>query len=140
MNSKKKRSQRRNQGKYNFFSFFALFILLIFILVIVISQITVNLLWFQEVGYLSTFLIQVLTKTFLGLSTLLISGLFLWRNSAVAQKQIKQQRLLINQGNSFEPQSPPLKLNYLLIIIVSFVLLISSTLLYFTTIFITLFE
>ena len=92
MNPKKKQWKHQDKGLSNLLFTFAFIFLLVCILIIFISQIIANVLWFQEVGYLSTFLTQVLTKLSLGLSTLLISGLFLWGNYIIAQKQIKQQR------------------------------------------------
>lgn len=120
--------------------FLTLFIVLtvIVILVVLVSGITANLLWFQEVNYLSVFFTQAFTKIGLGISTFLISGTFVGINFILARRQIDKQKIIISQNNKLRSQSPVLKLNFLLLIIIFFTVLISAILFYLTVVFINL--
>ncbi len=138
INPTKKLSKFQDKKRHNFILIFLMTILLAYIAIICISKITANILWYQEVGYLSAFTTQVFTKLCLGLFILVISAICLGLNLKLAEQQITKQNVLIRQGASFRGQSPPLKLYSLLLIIFSFVVLISSTLFYFTDIFIAL--
>lgn len=114
--------------------FFTLFCLLIvWILLLIVSYFTANILWFQEVDYLQTFFKQLLSKFGFGFLSFIISLTFLWFNLDIATRQKKQQQRFLLEGKyKLAPQSPPLKLNLLLPIVVSFSILITLTLLYYT--------
>ncbi len=114
-----------------FFSIFSL--LIIWLIILGISYLTVNFLWFEELGYLKTFLTQFFYKFLFGFLAFIISLSFLWLNLAIASRQRKQQEQFLLEGkDQLTPQSPPLKLNLLLPIVVSFSILISLTLFYYT--------
>ena len=98
-----------------------------------ISRLGVEILWFQEVNYLDAFLTQFKTKLFLGLITFFISLAFILGNIFIAEKQKNQQQLFFQKGlKSFSPQSPPLKIRWLLLIIVISCLLVGLSLIYYT--------
>ncbi len=138
MQSQKKPSNRQQKIRSNIILLALLLFLCLGISIIFISNITANILWFKEVGYLPVFLTQSVAKIFLGVLILSISSLFIWFNSVITDKHIYQQKLLIDQGKPIQAESPSLKLNYLLLIIIGFITLISSNFLYFTVIFIKL--
>ena len=138
MNQKKKRSKYQLNSKGNWLIILTGIIFFAYLLIIFISHITVNVLWFQEVDYISTFFTQTITKVSAVLVTITVSGLFIGCNSHIANKQITLQKQLTKEGKTFFAQSPQLNLRSLLPIIVSFVILISSILLYFTTLLIKL--
>ncbi|NCO74478.1 MAG: COG1615 family transporter [Cyanobacteria bacterium] len=105
---------------------------------IIVSKINVNILWFKEVNYLEIFWKTSFTKLFLWLITFLICISFLSVNFIIANQQKKQQKnfrvndkLLKDKQYS---QSPELKLKYLFPIIISFSLLISISIIYYTKI------
>ena len=138
MHLKKKLSSSQRKNNYNLFFILSVVIFSIGILIIVISNITANILWFQEVNYLSVFLTQAFTKIGVGVSTFLISGGFLLFNSIIVRTQIDKPKSLINQEYKARGESPVLKLTALLLIIISFIILITSILFYFTLVFIRL--
>lgn len=121
------------ESRFDYLLFGLIVLLFIGILTVIVSRFGVNILWFQELGYSQTFWIRFETKLFLGLFSFLISLLFLWGNLALANHQKKQQRnFLILGKNKLYPQSPELKLRTLLPLIVSFCLIISLSLIYYT--------
>lgn len=142
--TKKARSQSgaaRSNSKINYFKYFFLLLLsliLAYTIILIISKIEVNILWFQEVNYLKTFWKFSLTKVSLWLGTFIISFSFLWFNLSIAQRQKRQQNNFVSADkilkNQEYPQSPELKLKYLLPIIISFSLLISISIIYYTKI------
>ncbi|WP_324281710.1 UPF0182 family protein [Cyanobacterium aponinum UTEX 3222] len=117
--------------------FFAVFsLLIIWIILLLISYFTVNVLWFEELGYPQTFFTQFLSKFTIGGLAFIISTSFLWFNLAIASRQRKQQEQFFAKGkDKLTPQSPPLKLRLLLPIVISFSGLISLTLFYYTKFF-----
>lgn len=114
--------------------FVGITLFLLYISVIIISQININILWFQEVNYLQTFWKISFTKLFLWLFTFFVSFSFLWINLGIAEKQRKQQQDFDFPDTKFYPQSPSLNLRFLLFIILSFSFLISISLVYYTRI------
>lgn len=114
--------------------FFALFFfLLVWIILLIVSYFTVNILWFQELGYLQTFITQFSYRFIFSFLAFFISIFFLRFNLAIASLQRKQQEQFFLEGkDKLAPQSPALKLNLLLPTVISFSILISLTLFYYT--------
>jgi uncharacterized membrane protein (UPF0182 family) len=112
----------------------------------------VEILWFQELGYLQSFWTRLQTKLILWLFAFICSFLFLWGNLQLAENQclyIWEKRGILykklynlSDSNSgakdhhnwlkFQPQSPELKLRTLLPIVLVFCLLIAFSLVYYT--------
>lgn len=108
---------------------------ILYLSLIIITKVNVNILWFEEVNYLTVFKKISLTQLFLWLLAFSFSFCFLWVNLVIAERQRKQQSFESeSQENKFYSQSPPLKLKFLLPIIFSFCLLISISLVYYTKI------
>ncbi|MBL1210960.1 UPF0182 family protein, partial [Geminocystis sp. GBBB08] len=124
----KKLPSIEKKNNYNLIFIIIILLILLILSIIIISNIYVNILWFQEVNYLKTFYNASLTKLFLWMTTFCISISFLWGNLVIAEKQKKQQLSFITTDklsiNKQSPQSPELKLKYLFPIIFSFSLLI----------------
>lgn len=121
------------KSPFNLLFFPLFFFLIVWIILLIVSYFTVNILWFQELNYLQTFLTQFFYKFFFTLLAFFISIFFLGFNLAIAARQKKQQEQFFLEGkDKLAPQSPPLKLNLLLPIVVSFSILISLTLFYYT--------
>lgn len=112
-------------------------LLILWLTTITISQIVVNIWWFQEVDYLNVFLTQSFGKLSLGLLTFFVSFSFLWINLEKAGKYSHQQSLFIlpDKQKKLDPQSPQLTLNILLLITLLFCILISLNLFFYTQFF-----
>lgn len=103
--------------------------------VLIVTKIYVEILWFQELGYLTTFLFRFQTKIILGIATFIISASFLWLNLNLAEKHSwSQEKFNSLDSYHLQSQSPPLKLRYLIPILLGFSLLIAFGLVYYTLI------
>ncbi|WP_069789997.1 UPF0182 family protein [Cyanobacterium sp. IPPAS B-1200] len=101
--------------------------------VIGLSRLGVEVLWFEELGYLQTFLTQFKTKLLLGLVTFFISSLFIFSNIFIAYKQSNHQHLYYKKKlEEFAPQSSPLKLKSLLLFLFFFSISIGLALIFYT--------
>lgn len=113
-------------------------LILVSIIIVIISKIWVNILWFKEVNYLKTFWTFSVSKLFLWFSTFIISISFLWINLSIAEKQKHHQNYFLPKEKVStdiqSPQSPELKLKYLFPILFGFSLLISISIIYYTSI------
>lgn len=85
----------------------------------------VNILWYQEVGYLATFLKILITRRILEISCFLLSLAFLWGNLTLAFRFRREYPKEV-------PQSPEVKL-YLLLPLVFFFSVIIILVIYFFT-------
>ncbi len=74
------------------------------------AQIAVEMLWFQELGYLSVFLLRIKTQLGLGTIALLLSGTFFWSNFALASRNLTPKDI---------PKHSELKLRWLLPIVIA---------------------
>ena len=114
------------------YSQFVTFVSLLFIAIIttvILVKIAAEILWFQELGYLSVFLTRLQLRISLFIATLILSLLFLLGNLSLAQKKCWG----IQKPNpTLQPQSPVLKLRSLLPIVIGFCLLIAVILVYNT--------
>ncbi len=95
--------------------------------IIILIKITTEILWFQELGYLSVFLFRLQLRISLFIATLILSLIFLLGNLSLAKRKswgIQKSSL------NLQPQSPVLKLRSLLPIAIAFCLLIAVSLVY----------
>jgi hypothetical protein len=108
-------------------------IFFLWLLISLIAKFLVEILWFQELGYLSTFLLRFQTKTILWLITFIISVSFFWFNLKLAENNCWQQKEFkplsyINPDPNkivLRSHSPELKLKIILPLVVFFCFLIS---------------
>lgn len=115
-------------------------IFFLWLLTSLIAKFLVEILWFQELGYLSTFLLRFQTKTILWLITFIISLSFFWFNLKLAENNCWQQKEFkplsyINPDPNkivLRSHSPELKLKIILPLVVFFCFLISFSLFYYT--------
>lgn len=99
----------------------------------IVAHLSVNILWFQELGYLSVFLKILKTKIIAGLAVFLVSYAFIVCNFNLAEKLKWHTR---NPENKLSPpykqvQSNQLKLPLLLFFLLTFILIIGVMLLYY---------
>ncbi len=121
--------------RFNYKIIFAvLFLIMVaWLSLIVVSRLGIEILWFQEVNYLDTFFTQFKTKLLLGLFTFVISLVFIFGNIFLAEKQKNQQQLYYQKAlEKFAPESPVIKIRWLLFLIITFCLLIGLSLIYYT--------
>lgn len=103
--------------------------------VIGLSRLGIEILWFQELGYIDTFLTQFKTKLFLGLITFFVSLLFIFSNIIFAYKQSNHQQLYFQKKIAkFAPQSSPLQLRSLLSLLIFFSVTIGLGLIFYSQI------
>ncbi|AFZ48800.1 protein of unknown function UPF0182 [Cyanobacterium stanieri PCC 7202] len=108
-------------------------IMVVWLSIMGLSRLGVELLWFEELGYVQTFLTQFKTKLFLGLFTFIFSILFIGSNIFVTNKLNNQQTLYkLKKQEKFEPQSPAIGIKTLLFILLLFSSLIALSLIFYT--------
>jgi len=88
------------------------------------AQIAVEMLWFQELGYLSVFLLRIKTQLGLWAIALLLSITFFGINFALASRNLKSNKAILNQHSE-------LRLRWLLPIVIGLSLLTGLILLHY---------
>jgi uncharacterized membrane protein (UPF0182 family) len=117
-----------------------------------VSRLGAEIFWFQEVGYLQTFFLRVVTQSGLWLVVAGITAIYFWGNLAIAQRlkypqsyqiqQVQVEEVGLSQGlkNFLSLESSPdtrrgkLKLHWLLILAVGLSLLVGLMLVHYGSI------
>ncbi|MGY6529157.1 MAG: UPF0182 family protein [Cyanobacterium sp.] len=108
-------------------------IMVVWLSIIGLSRLGVEILWFEELGYVQTFLTQFKTKLFLGLVTFFVSSSFIIGNIFIANRLKKHQQLYQDtKQEQFAPQSPAIQIKSLLFILILFSSLIALSLVFYT--------